>query len=274
MSGTPNVRNVLFKQAKALPSERVAVLLSAGIDSASVLFALLEAGKQVTAYSFALAGWASSDFMGAMRIAKTFGVPFTPVRLPTDTATLQRDCLRLAREFSCSRKTQFECFWPMLYAYAATTESVVASGMGADGHFCISKKGMIHYRDRIDDFRRSLYADENYAQRPQHEKIAASLDKTCWLPYLSEDMRSEFLGTTWDQVNRPKQKQSILAAFPERFTRMRVRPHINLQLGDSRIAEHFETLLRSSWGITLNYPASIVSVYNALARGELSPCVS
>ena len=269
MKCAPNVRKVLLDELAAIPDYSVGLLLSGGIDSASLMFGLLEVGKRVTAYSFMLDGHVSTDFALARRNARAFGVPFVPVFLPRDLPSLKRDLYRLARTGKATRKTDFECGWPMLHAYPAVRERVVVSGMGADGHFCISKKGMIHFRDRIDDFRRGLYASPGYAQRPLHELLASAQGKVAVLPYMTDAMRAEFLGTTWDQCNRPRQKQPILDAFPDQFARMKVLPHTNLQLGDSKIAQHMSGLLRSDWN--RRGAKSIVAIYNDLAAGRLRP---
>jgi asparagine synthetase B (glutamine-hydrolysing) len=270
MKVKPDVRSILLGELGRIEGESVGLLLSGGIDSASILFALQELGKRVTAYSFMLDNHMSTDFALARRNAKAFGVRFVPVFLPRDLPALKRDLYELARTKRVEKKTDFECGWPMLHVYAAVEEDVVASGMGADGHFCISKKGMIHYRDRIDEFRLGLYRSPGYAQRPLHEWLAAKHGKTIALPYLSDAMRAAFLGTTWNQVNRPRQKQPILDAFPRDFARMKVLPHVNLQLGDSRIAEHMQKiLLRSDWN--QRSAKSVVSIYNDLVRGKLTP---
>jgi asparagine synthetase B (glutamine-hydrolysing) len=257
----PDVRSVLLRWAQAIPEQKVAVLLSSGIDSASVMFALLESGKTVTAYSFMLDGKLSTDFSLARRNAARFKCDFVPVFLPTDLDQLVAD-LRKLKKLGARKKTDFECGWPMLYAYRATREKVVASGMGADGHFCISKKGMIHFRERIDVFRRGLYQSPTYAQKPIHNALAAELGKTAAMPFLERAMQEEFLGTTWNEVNRPRQKEPILRAFPQQFEAIRILPHTNLQLGDSGIAEHFNGLLKSK----LNTGAfkSVISIYNRL----------
>ena len=266
MKKTPDVRNVLLNCATAIQAESVAVLLSGGIDSASVMFAMLQAGKRVTAYTFMLDGVMSTDFHLARRNAREFGCEFVPLFLPKGIEQLKSDLLRL-RELGAKKKTDYECGWPMLYAYAAARESVVVSGMGADGHFCISKKGMIHWRDKIDDFRRGLYSSESYAQKPIHARLAASLGKTVCTPYLTKPMQEQFLGTTWEQVNRPNQKQPIIDAFPKQFARMKVMKHVNLQLGDSGIAAHFEKLLTSDWNRAGH--KSVVGIYNKITSGEL-----
>lgn len=266
MNKNPDVRKVLDDCATAIQSESVAVLLSGGIDSSSIMFAMLEAGKRVTAYTFMLDGVMSTDFQLARRNARVFGCEFVPLFLPKGIEQLKADLLRL-RELGAKKKTDYECGWPMLYAYAAAREGVIASGLGADGHFCISKKGMIHWRDRIDDFRRALYRSEGYAQKPIHARLAAGLGKAVCAPYLTKQMQEQFLGTTWEQVNKPNQKQPILNAFPEQFARMKVMKHVNLQLGDSGIAAHFEKLLTSDWNRAGH--KSVVGIYNQITNGEL-----
>ena len=262
----PDVRKVLLQYAASVPDSSVGVLLSGGIDSAAVMFSLLASGKKVTAYAFTLDGRMSTDFSLARRNATAFGCEFVPVFLPVSVSQLKADLLTLKR-YGAKKKTDYECAWPMLYAYAAVRERVVASGMGADGHFCISKKGMIHWRDRIDEFRLVLYRSPTYAQQPIHARIAAAHNKAVLTPYLTDDMRREFLGTTWSEVNRPQQKQPILDAFPAEFRRIRVLPHVNLQLGDSGIAAHFTKLLASDWNAK-RYK-SVQGIYNLLNQGVL-----
>lgn len=262
-----SVRDVLMKEASDISDKHVAVLLSGGIDSASILFSLLESNKSVTCYSFMLDGKMSTDFALARRNAREFGAEFVPVFLPRDIATLQKDIVLLAK-LGARKKTDFECGWPMLYAYNAVQERVVFSGMGADGHFCLSKKGLLHYKDRIDVFRKMTFANPGYAQQPLHNRLARRLNKVAVLPYVTSQMQQVFAGKSWEEVNRPKQKQPILDAFPAQFRRMKVLPHTNLQLGDSGIASHFMTLLKTRWNVG-NWK-SPVGIYNAVVSGRVS----
>jgi hypothetical protein len=64
-------------------------------------------------------------------------------------ANLKEDLIDLIR-YGAKTKTDFECGWPMLYAYKLIKEKNIFSGFGADGHFCISKKGMIHFKNKIE----------------------------------------------------------------------------------------------------------------------------
>jgi asparagine synthetase B (glutamine-hydrolysing) len=262
----PDVKSVLMKYAESVDDKEVAVLLSGGVDSASVMFSLLEAGKKVTAYSFMLDGVMSTDFFLARRNAEKFGCDFCAIFLPAEPEALQSDLIDL-RNIGAQKKTDYECGWPMLHAYKQIQERAVFSGMGADGHFCISKKGMLHWRHRIDEFRNQLYTSKGYAQKPIHEQLAARNNKQAVMPYLSKEMQRQFLGTTWEQVNKPKQKQPILDAFPKEFKKIKVLPHTNLQLGDSKIAEHFKTLLATEWN--KHGYVSVVGIYNLLNKREL-----
>ena len=262
----PNVHKVLMQYAQSIKNKNVAVLLSGGIDSASIMFSLLEAGKIVTAYSFMLDGRMSTDFKLARRNAEIFGCAFIAVFLPTDIAMLKDDCLQL-HALGARSKTDYECSWPMMYSYSQIKEQTIASGMAADGHFCISKKGMLHWRNRIDAFRLALYSNPAYAQKPIHDRLAAIHNKQVVMPYLTKEMQAEFIGTTWDNINRPKQKQPILDAFPKQFKKIQVKPHMNLQLGDSRIAAHFERLLQTDYNA--HNGKSVVGIYNRINSGKI-----
>jgi hypothetical protein len=166
--------------------------------------------------------------------------------------------------FGAKKKTDFECGWPMLYAYKAITEREIFSGMGADGHFCISKKGMMHYKNRIDEFRSTLFSNPSYGQEHIHRNLSR-VYKKCWVaPYMTQEMIDELEGTTWDEVNRPHQKQPILDAFPEQFKRIKIFKHTNFQKGDSGISEHFEKLLHTD--LNVGKHKSVVGIYNYLVK--------
>jgi asparagine synthetase B (glutamine-hydrolysing) len=261
----PSVRKILVDECRAVPDERVGIFLSGGIDSSVVLFALLEAGKKVTGYTFMLDGRLSTDFKFARHTAKTFGVDFVPIFLPTSLDILKRDLVRLAN-LGARLKTEFECFWPMLYAYESTKERVIFNGNGVNGHFGIGKKAMMHYRDRMDDYRRMCHASPTRNQMHLHRKFAASLGKEFASPFRSKPMQDLFLGTSWKEINSPKLKQPMYDAFPRETARIRTQ-HMNYQLGDSGIQTNMLRLLHSDWN-TSGWK-STVGIYNAVVAGRL-----
>jgi hypothetical protein len=59
-----------------------------------------------------------------------------------------------------------------------------------------------------------------------------------------------------------------LDVFPDYYTKVKVFPHSNFQLGDSGIAEHFAKLMETSWNTGRG--KTVMSLYNAIARGEIA----
>lgn len=262
-----SIQKQLIDLASNLPYNDVAICLSAGVDSQSILFALLEANKNVVAYSFTLEDRESTDFKMARYVCELFEVPFVPVLLPVDVQQLKSDVLLLHDKYKCRHKTEYECTWPFLYLYKLIREPVLAHGIGSDGHFCLSKKGMMHFRDRIDVYRENYWKRINGGEKLQHEILAKQYNKIIFEPYKDKSIIEYFQGTSWDDVNRPKQKQPILNSFPEYFNKFKIYPHTNFQLGDSGISEHFEKLLKTDYN---RYGHdSVVGIYNDINRGRV-----
>ena len=206
----------------------------------------------------------STDFKKARYLAEKLKLNFVPVFLPKCYDQIIDDLAILVR-FGAKLKTDFECCWPLLYVYKVAKERVLFSGVAADGHFCISKKGMIHYKNRIDEFRKKLFSSSTYAQKTIHNNIADFYNKVHIAPYRSQDMVNQFLGTTWEQVNKPNQKQPILNAYKDKWKlTLGIGKHQNLQLGDSGIADHLSGLVKTKYNCG-NYK-SVTGIYNSLVR--------
>ena len=262
-----NIHDTLIRLSKRVEEETVAVLASGGIDSWSVVFALLETGHNVHIYSFTLEDRESSDFTKARELASIYNLPFTPIILPTNIDTLKSDIITLNAKFNSVKKVEFECLWPFLYAYRQIEERVVGSGLCADGYFCISKSGVLHYKNNIDVFRKNYFAN-NGSQYKHHFAMAKVFNKELFMPYCSEEMFDFFVGKTWEECNLPRQKQPIFNSYKEEFQSNNFKKHSNLQLGDSGISEHFDKLLHTDWN-THNYK-SVVGVFNSVCRGEFN----
>jgi asparagine synthetase B (glutamine-hydrolysing) len=267
---TNTVTSILLKEAKKIKDKDVAVMLSGGVDSCSILFSLLKAGKNVKAYSFTLDSHESTDFKSAKSVCNEFKIDFTPIYLPTDIGILKRDVKHLILNKGLRKKTEIECSWAMMYAIKHVKEKAIFTGHGADGHFGLSKRAMIHFKhsaEKMDEFRSDLFSNPNYSQKLTLEDMALENDKSIILPYLTDDMKNLFIGKSWEEINKPKEKQPILNSFPEYFKRVKIRKHSNFQLGDSGIAEVFSKLLETDFNIR-NYK-SVVGIYNSIARKDI-----
>ena len=155
--GVSSVHDILIFLAENVEDKEVAVFASGGIDSWSVVFSLLEVGKKVHVYSFTLEDRESYDFLKAQELSKLHGLQFTKITLPLSISVLKHDVLKLHKLFNATKKVEYECLWPFMYAYSRVNERTVGSGLCADGYFCISKSGCLHYKNDIDTFRQNYF---------------------------------------------------------------------------------------------------------------------
>lgn len=264
---TNKIKKSIFYQLEPI-QEDVGLLLSSGVDSRVLLFSLLSLGKKVHVYSFRLDGVYSTDFVIAQDLAKQYGLEFTEIVLPNDIDVLKRDVLYLINDLKLCKKADIECSWAMMYAFKSINENVVVSGLGADDHFVLTKKGMIHYRDSVesmDKYRTMIFSNPNHSQKQTANLLCKNFNKALIAPFLNDDMFDIFKGTSWEELNKPHQKQVLLDIFPNEFAKTKLPKHSNLQLGDSGIAKHFTKLLDTDWKVG----KSVVSIYNTIKNGKI-----
>ena len=261
MSQSNELRVIFDEQISTLP-ERIALCLSGGIDSVVLFSLLLQHKKQVTVYSFTLQNYISEDFKKAKNLAERFNCVFEPIYLPVDLDILKKDIFILHSKYNCKKKTEYECVWPFLYVYPKIKESVIVTGLGAEGHFGCTKKGILHFKNDLDTFRNQYFNQDNVNQIQQHTKLCKEFSLDYYFPFLSKDIREFFIGKTWDEVNKPKIKYPILNLIDFEFSPK----SSNLQVG-SNIREHFDLLLNTDWN--LHEYKSVSGILNSVNRGEL-----
>ena len=262
-----------------VPTKKVAVLLSGGVDSHAVLFGALEAGKTPHVYSFTLEGNISRDFIAARRTADAFGLEFTPIELPTDIEGIQEYVWQLhhnwMQEFYLS-KTTIECCWPVMHAIDnILLENYVLTGFGGDIPYCSARSAKKRYlAGEFDQYMKEAY--KNMDETPQAMFRALYMGFTgAELKFVSpfEDRRMLKLFSKFDpfkEGNKPIQKAISRAAFIDYFSHEEVKVYGQqpFQKGDSGIEKLFENLTKTNWLIR---GSTVKSVYNAVARKEVEP---
>lgn len=243
------------------------LLLSGGVDSASMLAAALACGYKPRIFTFRLDGYVSPDFRVAESMAKTFGCEFYPVLIPMDTEQLITDVRRIIGLTDISLKTHVQCSHPFLYLceqaqrigakrfiYCADGSSLYGDG----------RKAMIAYHDGGEAAYR-----EKRLQDATDPGTNVSILKVCqpygislYDPYLYPDLKAFFLSLTFADMHRPKQKYIGLQAFPE-FWKAGAwyRESSNFQI-NSRLREFHDTLLQSPYN-TGNHK-NVVGIYNRI----------
>lgn len=242
------LRQILIEQVAQIPDASVGVFLSSGIDSLSVALAATHAGKSVEAYTFKVKGRPSQDADIARLVCNRFGWKFN--LFVVDPSHIINDIYPLRDQHKCVRKTHFECVWPFLRMMRSNHKfhKYILSGVCADGHFGLSKKAMIHYRypqEKFNQFRREYFAKTNAAGVDSITSVVAASGCIHVPLYVAKEVISLLQQFSWDELNKPQQKQIIRTAFSKDIGHMKVPKHLNLQLG-AGIDESFTCLLQTS----------------------------
>ena len=228
---------------KASKENNVAVLLSGGVDSISVALAAHRVGKKVTGYTFHLKDQLSYDAHKAQKVCEIMNWSCQVVEVPIDNVS--NDFIRLRQQYDCLKKTHYECTFPFLYVYPKIEELEVLSGIAADGHYGVSKKACLNYKEpkeKFDLFREDYFKNPNPAGFIQQKILCERYNKIFVAPYLEQSVKDFFRQYDWYQLNKPHQKHHVRNAFKE-FERFgKIKPHINLQLG-SNIDKLFESVI-------------------------------
>tara|TARA_B100000700_G_scaffold88627_1_gene99996 strand:- start:112822 stop:113640 length:819 start_codon:yes stop_codon:yes gene_type:complete len=269
---TLQVREHITNTVAKTGDRSCSVLMSSGIDSHSVLFSCLDAGLKPVITSFTLDDRESRDFRAARHAAAYFDLEFRPVVLSTDLTKLKKRVLQMAR-LGVKGKTAFECLWPMFTAFSAIKEDVVFSGYGADAYFALSKRGTMHYKDDVSKY--ALEAFEKYKEPDSQLNVlkafAAKRGITYAPPWLNKHITRQVRERvfTWDELNRPKQKNPVREQYAEYLAGCMVYNHVNYQLGDSGISELFTKLLDDPVWNAAGYK-STTGIFNSVVRGEIT----
>jgi len=264
------LRSILSDLLDPLP-EGFIIATSGGIDSNALLVTAHACKKNPVAISFTLADRESADFKTARRIADSLGVEFLPVRLPTDPDEIVKDVRFVIAASRLSGKAHVECTFPFLHVFrqlrdrAGDSPQTLVTGGAADGHFGVSKRAMIHYRyptERFQEFRRGYFDSADPAQTVSLPKLARRFNIDLVAPYTDRRVFDLWATASWDDLNKPRQKEAIRSEFPE-LDRFRLRPHTNLQLGDSGIAE---TVGRAALDAYAPKNKNAVAAYNRILK--------
>ena len=255
--------------------ESVAVLLSNGVDSNSLVAALLRNGIRPTVISFRLTKNVSTDWSAARVTARGLGLDFVDIELPTDLDAMYADVRHAIKSLGLRKKADIECAIPVRYALDAAKQrgiATVIAGSAADGHFGLSRKAVIraHTGDGLDDsawldaFREAYFARTDPAQTRTMTRYADAIGLRMLAPYVDQRLVDLFRGLSWRTLNTPRQKMPIRRAFPEIAKWGVGRSHTNLQLGDSGIALNYSRLVQSQYNT--RSAKSVVAIYNDVAR--------
>lgn len=262
------LRNILTAE---INSPTVHIATSGGMDSSALVVSAMDIGVTPIITSFTLDDRESSDFTAGKKLAKHFDLEFVPVIIPTDRDFVVKAVLQNMTDYHLRKKADIECLYPIIYMInyihgLGATDLMM--GHGADGHFCLSKKGMIHFRHNIESlqkYRKEHYTQGPLGQRKIYYKICENLNIKYHDPYWNKIIYDTFFNSSWEELNKPRQKEPLRSAFPE-LNALKVKNHTNLQLGDSGIAELVGKTMQAKFAPNSKSP---ISAYNTVVRRGL-----
>lgn len=271
---------VMVDHVAGFKSKKVAVLLSAGVDSHACLFAAMRAKKQITCYSFTLDDRKSTDYRLAEQTAAAFGLPFVGVKLSTDLPVLKDYLWDVFNVYNTGsihvNKSSVECLWPLYNALNRTTEEHGATmiGFGGDAFFCTlrSQKKRLHEYELVkQEYFNNVVTNKGDVQTLMLESWLAkhSPRHRLIMPFHAKEVFDIFKGMgPFDPGCKPIQKAPIRLAFWDEFQQTDVRVHQSFQKGDSGISDHFaELLIPSDWNT--RGLKSVKGIYNDLETGVI-----
>lgn len=256
------------------PYRKCPLFLSGGVDSSTLLAALLELGEEPVCYSFTFGSKESEDVLVARDICRRFGLRQIVVHVPSGIAAVERDIREAIRLMGRKPlKTHVQCGIPFMHlARAARSDGFckALSGITADDVLGTSKNAFIA---------RSKGGEEAYAEHRKKDaenpsnsyfscaRIASACGVEIVAPYKNEALREAVLGMTFDELHKPRKKSALLKAFPEFWAQGSwYRPNKNLQIV-SGLRDYHDRLLQSP--LNRGGHKSVAGIYSDIYEGRV-----
>jgi hypothetical protein len=254
--------------------DKVAVLLSGGVDSHVALFGALASKKTPVVYSFTLDDRESRDFCTARRTADYFGLEFVPILLPTNIDMLMEYVWNIQHKWLAGYelgKATIECCWPIMHAIHAVKERDILTGFGGDMPYCSSRSAKKQYlAGNYKQYLHTCYFDNQNIQKVFRDEYCKKIRRFKNFVSPLEDASMHKVFSNFDpfvEGNKPIQKAISRAAFYDYFHQVRVYGQQPFQKGDTGIENLFEQLLNTHWHIR---GKTVLSIYNAVAKKQVS----
>lgn len=234
------------------------ICLSGGVDSGTLLAAMLGMGRKPICWGFRLGTQNHPDLVVARRMAQDFGLQFRVVDIPRNEATLLDGIRRSYQATGLYFKTAIECAHPMLRMGEAiaehTPQAYVVFGTGGVVEDNRTVNQLWHKarrtprgskeREAVDRARRhNLY---NWRGSATGAMVLAveHFGLTVVQPFANPTLGDFQLSLTIDEVNTPKQKGIALRAYPAFWRRGYYRSNSSLQVATG-VREWHATLLQN-----------------------------
>lgn len=255
-------KDAFLEACEVIPAD-AALFFSGGVDSASILAALLELDRRPALYGYRLGGEDSPDSRTARMMAEGEQLVYTCLELPRDPEWLVRDTREIIRMTRRSRKTITQCAQPIkLMASRMADDGIRDAILGTGAVVLDDRTVMVKLHDEGEEAARE-YRREKLNDRygdcgtSWMHRMANHYQIRTYEPLSDEPLRSVALALDIAELARgPKgtniQKGIAMRAFPWFFERPKYwRKNVSLQVGSGLREYHDEVMLASvnnPWG--------------------------
>lgn len=225
------------------------ILLSGGMDSATLVAAALELGTRPKCYSFRLGGQDSQDVRVARKICRDHDLALHVLDIPRSPHHLIADVRRIIGLLRTSRKAAVQCAHPMMYLARKINDDGHTTAIVGTGGICEdNRKSAVllaqEGEEAVRELRRKNLMEFWGSATGEMLNMAHHMGVILVQPYATEPLASHGLSLDLAEINRPRQKGIALRAFPDFFQRGYWRQNSPLQV-NSGIREWHDTLLAS-----------------------------
>ena len=256
-----------------------ALYFSGGVDSTTILFALLELGRKPDLVSFELDGILSKDRIIGSDIAKYYGLNYKCINIKCDKESVLSDIKTVLPYMKYPIKTHIQCSIPFLYMskyLSSLGHTKSFTGMAADDIHGLSKIVNMEYNLRGEESVRNMRSKTLY-NAPRES------DYDIWIvskefggvimkdPYRETHLTEWMLGVPYKELHLERKKSIAVDAFSDYWKldeKNWYRPGDSLQIVSGIRELHDELLLKDPI-LNKNNAKGIIAVYNNIRKSML-----
>jgi len=251
------------------PHRKKPLLLSGGVDSATLLAALLELGERPECYTFRLGATDSTDVRVARRICKDWNLKIHVLKIERSLDVLVSDVRQVIKLLNTSKKASVQCAQPIMYMCERMHSDGFDSAIVGTGAVVLDDKRVAILASQQGEGAARAYRAEKLNDKNtdcgtgRMHQMARLMGIELAEPYSEEPLGSFALAIDYAELNRPRQKGMALRAFPEFYKRGYWRRNSSLQV-NSGVREWHDTLLKTEYN-TRN-SKRVVAIYNDMRK--------
>lgn len=261
------VSNEILHYYKLHQDKSFCIYLSGGYDSRYLLYTCIQNNIKISrCYSYCMDGIISSDCKLARLVCEKENIPFTLVPISLEPSSIISTFELLAKNYKCTKKTDFECSLPLYNLYQNTKEDVILMATDSDNYFALDGNYGRHYSmldDGLIKYKESLRAKVNDGQIIQKQLLNIEFGKLQFDVFRTDAVYNAFVDTTYNDVNKPHIKLPLYYKFKDKYDD--IKPYMaSYQCGDTQLRDIcFKILMDSKYN--KGYKSS-TGCYNEIVR--------